>query len=644
MEKLVIVGRNKDYVVPFTKGLNIIYGDSDTGKSSILNLIDYLLGASEVDMYNELEINGKYCLLQVSLNGKVFTIKRDIFQPNAHIEVFPSTIEEMDTVFPRQYGPNYKKAGADGYFSDFLLQSLNIPLIKVRRAPTKDDSPAVRLSFRDIFKFCYLNQDDVGSKGILDNKNHSRYVKVKETFKFIHMLLDTQLTDLENEIREKLTLKKQKEDIFNNVSSFFRETKIGTIESLNEELEEITKNLAIVDEKINAITSTITSDTKQFEEIREMIRAFELQIEQNGREKYARELQLEQKNRLKKDYQRDIDKLESSLEFSKKLPKTESLQVDCPICEREMSFEQLKSKLGEDSTSAIEMEIKNLKAHIKSLDNLIEEERLEIIKIEQRISILKENLNRYKEFLDIETHKYISPYVTQRDDLVSQKASLLEQKKRVEYLKKIRTQLTELHTESELLGQQISDLKDKIENIKQTAPSISAVLQDIADHLDEFLKFIPIRNPENIYISESNFLPIIRNREYTKLTSGGLRTLVSIGFFVSLLKNSLLNNTHLPRFLMIDTVGKYLGKTSKQQSSETDVTEDIKEGIGDPAKYYNLYDFFMKLDKKYGHQFQMIIVDNDVPENIEQSLQQYVVKHFRVDSRFDADKGLIDDI
>ncbi|EOQ8640893.1 AAA family ATPase, partial [Escherichia coli] len=48
INSLILVGVRKNYVTTFYKGLNVIYGDSDTGKSSILEFINYLLGASSI--------------------------------------------------------------------------------------------------------------------------------------------------------------------------------------------------------------------------------------------------------------------------------------------------------------------------------------------------------------------------------------------------------------------------------------------------------------------------------------------------------------------------------------------------------------------------------------------------------------------
>lgn len=643
VDKLVVVGRNKDYKATFNAGLNIIYGDSDTGKSSILNLIDYLLGASEVDMYNELEMNGKYALLEVVLNGKTYTVKRDIFNPRDFIEVYPSTINEMDSVFPREYGPNYSKLGRDGYFSDFLLQALNIPLVRVKEAPTKDVSPMKRVSFRDIWKFCYLSQDDVGNKNLLGNKNGPSYVKTKETFKFVHMLLDSQIQDLNAEIMEKQRRKSQLEQKFNSVSAFFRETQLETTESLDDELETITKDLSGVNVNIRKITDSMTADTEQFEEIRNLIREYEQQVEKTTTQRFSKDVQLENKIRLKKDYQRDIEKLHSSIEMMKRMPQEETLQVDCPICERAMSVEQLKKNLGANSIVALEDELKNLKSRLKSLENLIEEDRADIENIQKRIDGLRSNVSVQKRFVDVETQKYISPYVSQRDALIARQATLEEQRHRVEYFSKLRRELDEQIKEAEALGKQIGKLKENIQAIQDAAPSENAVLEGVTDHLNSFLKFIPIRNAVDISVNPSTFLPVVRNRQYPKLTSGGLRTLVSVGFFISLLRNSVVKDTYLPKFLMIDTVGKYLGKTLSTPADETDEAEDIEEGIKDPLKYTNLYKYFVQFHEKYGKHMQVILVDNDVPSTVEKSLQQFVVKHFNVDGKPGADRGFIDD-
>ncbi|EFL1607381.1 AAA family ATPase, partial [Escherichia coli] len=65
INSLILVGVRKNYVTTFYKGLNVIYGDSDTGKSSILEFINYLLGASSIDLADEIKTSVNYAALEV---------------------------------------------------------------------------------------------------------------------------------------------------------------------------------------------------------------------------------------------------------------------------------------------------------------------------------------------------------------------------------------------------------------------------------------------------------------------------------------------------------------------------------------------------------------------------------------------------
>ena len=69
LERLVLKGVTKNYEATFSEGLNVIWGDMDTGKSSILNLIDYCFGGSnETLRYAEISANARVVYLQVDLN------------------------------------------------------------------------------------------------------------------------------------------------------------------------------------------------------------------------------------------------------------------------------------------------------------------------------------------------------------------------------------------------------------------------------------------------------------------------------------------------------------------------------------------------------------------------------------------------
>ena len=461
INKLLLVGREKNYSVNFHDGLNIIYGDSDTGKSSILNLIDYLLGSKEVYMYDEIERHGKYAMLEVSLNDRVYTIKRDIFNFKENIEVYASEMESIDKVFPLEYSPNYDKEGPSGYFSDFLLSSLNIPIIKVKQSPTKIDSKMVRLSFRDIFKYCYFDQDDVGNRDILDRKNHALVVKNKETFKFIHNVLDTQITEVENEIGERNREKKELITKYQTISTFFSETRLLTEESLFEEKEQLEKKISLLESEINILNEEMRSDNEELEELRDIVLELEDDLNKLLQKKSHRESQLEQNLRLRKEYQNDINKLKTSLKVSNSKALQQIHKVECPLCNSNIESIDIKKHFVHHNEEVLKKEINSIRNRLKDLNNLIEQIRDELFLLENKLEINKVQLAKARENLDLSAEQFISPYVSQRDMIISELYTLKERLEKITYFLKIRKQLGEIKENEKNLINEIEEINKK---------------------------------------------------------------------------------------------------------------------------------------------------------------------------------------
>ena len=73
------LGPGKDPVeFPFNSGFNILYGSSDTGKTFLVEAIDFMLGAGD-DLRDIPERNGfDSILLGLTANGKDYTIQRSV--------------------------------------------------------------------------------------------------------------------------------------------------------------------------------------------------------------------------------------------------------------------------------------------------------------------------------------------------------------------------------------------------------------------------------------------------------------------------------------------------------------------------------------------------------------------------------------
>lgn len=645
IRQLTLVGKRKNYVVQFSEGVNVIYGDSATGKSSVLECINYLLGSSKFIYDREIEASVNFIMMEVFLNGRAYVIKRNIYKPSESIEVYPTTFELLDTVFPKKLTPSFGvESGPDGYFSDFLMEALNVPNVRMRQAPSKADSNMVRLSFRDLFKYCYLKQDDVGSKALLGAGGYALEAKNKETFKYIFNLLDTNISDVQGELAELSVARNRLKNKYDAVSDFLRETEFDSEMVLSDEDLNISLQETAIREQLAVVNSKMVADNQNYAFLKETLLELVGEISLAEKDKSSSESSVERYIRLKNDYQNDIQKLKS-IRLAMSVIGEPNESFSCPLCESTVQLSEIKEQFSIDQEDRAAQEVNTLTRRIRDLDVLVQSERDKQSRLVAHLVSLKDDRDRARRMLDEEAAQMITPYLAERDGLARELAKLEEKRKQLANSLKIRNQQKSIF--SAILDQddRIQAMQDKLNLLKSKAPSLQEVMSCIADHLSKYLRHVKIKDQRDVSISNRTFLPILRGRDYREMTSGGLRTILSIGYFLSVLEASTFLPTNIPAFLMIDTVGKYLGKTQSKYQ-ETNIAEDRREELSDPAKYQNMYTYMFDLAKRAkdkGIVTQIILVDNDIPPQIHNNFAEFIVARFNSEGTDGLTRGLIDD-
>lgn len=648
---LVVVGTNKNYKVDFNPGVNIIYGDSATGKSGILNLIDYLLGARKFKLYPEIEAVARYAMLDVTLNEDRYTIKRNIFDASKPIEVFPSGYCEVDKHIPKKYLPNFNKNSRYPeleFYSDFLFDALNLRSVKIKVSPSKDASKLTQLSFRDLFRYCYIDQDDLGSKSFLKPPDYSLKAKFGEVFKYIFNTLDSTLTSLEAQISDKSRQRQKLESKFQTVSEFLRDSNFGSLPSFDAQIGVIDEELDDLKKQIDKLNKTQTADVELYSSIKTNLSEISLQKSSLAQELHDLQVKIVRYTRLKNDYVNDISKFKSSLaarEFIGEVSKDATL---CPVCDNNVEIDTALKKFNINPDERINYEINSLKRRARDAETLLRDTRMEWEKCNQRIQELDIAERKARRLIDENTKSLSSSYLAERDMYINQFGELTQKRKDLVDRLKVRNQHSHLTDRIKSLDSQIEALKEQLEELRQTAPSMADVLSNLADNLLDYLSFVRIQSPTGVSIDERSFMPKLRGIEYENVTSGGLRTILGIGYLCSFMREALNSKINHPSFLMIDTVGKYLGKTSSrvQEDSISIANSEDNEAVADPEKYQNVYEYIIELASAYQEKSrtcQFILVDNDVPDHIVEELSGFIVAHYSSDRSDNLPIGFIDD-
>lgn len=645
---LHLIGHRKNYSIQFFPGVNIIYGDSDTGKSSILEFINYLLGASSIVMADEISSSITYAALEIRINGIEYTIKRDVFKPTALVEIYRCIFSECANNYPKKYAPKFGAAeGPDGYLSDFFMGALGLPKINVKVSPSKADSNLKRLSFRDLYKFSYLDQDEVGSKNLLDSANWVVFTTNKEVFKYIFNVLDTSISELEQEITEQSKEARRHKNKYESVSEFLRETDYDSQSTIDDSLTSLDETIDELEKTLRETNVRMVASSGQYEIYKSAFNMLSLSERGLSQEIISLRDQLDRYVRLKNDYDNDIAKVEATLSANKRIGEVTQNPQPCPICDTPLIDTNNTGPFISSGTSLLLNELESLKKKRKGIQSLIYDLSEKHREKNSAYFVVHEDLNKARELLDTESESMITPYLTQRDALIKELSARRQYRKQLVVNLKIRNSQKNIHDQYEQCNAEIARLEERLVELKKSAPSLDAVLSELSDNLNKFLKKVNIKNRRGISLSSKNFLPIIRDRDYMSITSGGLRTISSIGLFLAILEYGIDNEINHPAILLIDTVGKYLGKTSKvRPHDETDAAADAEEGLSDPEKYKNMYEYIFELaDRALNKDIncQVILVDNDVPEFFISNYKPYIVAHYSSTGEGGLPKGLIDD-
>ena len=170
VERLVIIKSGCSvYDEEFHKGINVIRGDHSVGKTTILEILFYVLGGEIKEnqwLYPADRCDEIYC--QININGTSFTIKRDIEKgkiPPIRIQDGSYDVTSTDNIGWKKFGPRRSESGERFSFSQQLFDLLGWDNHK------SDDY--ANLTMHQILRFLYVDQE-TGSTKIFRSEDSNR--------------------------------------------------------------------------------------------------------------------------------------------------------------------------------------------------------------------------------------------------------------------------------------------------------------------------------------------------------------------------------------------------------------------------------------------------------------------------------------
>lgn len=583
LKKLQILGTGVEPAeIIFRRGPNIISGLSDTGKSYILQCIDFMLGAKappkEIDEskpYNKL-------LLEIeSYAGATYTLERNL--QGGAFNLYEVAINQLKPDSAAKILKPQHDAKKDDNISTFILSLCGMSGVKIRKN-IKNETLA--LSFRTISHLFLINETQIIEEtSPIEPKNVYEKSKLEAAFKFLLTGKDDrELIAEQDDDNQRLLLVKQ--EIYDQLISDL-ERKIASLEengSIPQEIERLKAN-------INEVSTSITESSNEISE-RQQIRqqAWEELQEANSRLIVISEL-LKRFDLLRQHYQSDLKRLEFISEGDYLFEQLEP--VNCPLCGQPVADHEAKqmciNSRGEiiDIQTACREETIKITAHLRDLEGTVQTlivEQEEMSTRSQNNNVKLHQSSRY--IADILKPKQIAEEAElKRLEAAYRSLAELEVNiQRLEELREVRNSLGSVETTTKT---------DKISrSLDKTA------VRSFCDVVKDTLVSWNYPDVQVVEFDESKMDIVISGRP-RRSHGKGIRALTYSAFTIGLMRYCKLNNLPHTNMIVLDSP-----LTTFKEKTRDSVNEDVS-GVIHAA-------FFDDLALTPNDE-QIIILENKIP-------------------------------
>jgi len=595
ISQLKITGDGKEpVVINFTKGLNVVLGPSDCGKSHLYKIIYFVLGGSKAPDEDELvpeTVGYKSYFLEVKDNkNNVFTLKRSR-NSKSSLYIYNCPISDISDKTKIDDEKTKSK------LSEYLLKQFGFSNKIVLHTLNKPSN----LGFSDVKNIFMVDEDNVSieSKFTFLTGDYTNPTRGRSVFKCLISNDDYSSFKQATKIKEEvLSESAKKEYILSLITNLKKEITESKKPSKPVHMEDDITNLYKTQAAIRNDIQKFKQNTDEIETKKTILN--NKLIQDKG---LLKRLEL-----LKNYYDKDNKRLDFINEGNTKLASFH--EVSCPLCgtlssqekinnyecvEQSINFERNKISQNikelEVSIQELESEIKNEELELKNLDNLYEQQ-LENYKssIEPRALINQEQLTNYIEI----------------------KVELKRQEEREELLALYKTDLASVNPESNTDLPNVSTMKEILLNEKDLVNEVETEMKklitdwgiDISQSKDKENQTAQTLKVE--FDFDSCDLKIDgRPRE----TFGqGMRAIIYSAFMIGFMNYCLKKDTiEHPGFVIIDSPLTTYKKNKKKKSQEI-----ANEDFG--TETHQL--FYSSLSKYTDAQIIIIENDDKRPSNI----------------------------
>jgi hypothetical protein len=567
---LKLICRNSEELIQFAKNVSFFHGTLSTGKSSIARLVDFCLGGGlEQTTALRREFVSAELNLTIGDHDVLLERSRDENQVQA---TWRNGDGQLSTVLVRAKGDGPPVVGKDVVnLSDLIFYLLGMPVIRVRKRTDDEDSPMVRLSFRDIFKFCYLEQETLDSSFFRLNTPIFAE-KSKDALNFFTGYYSETLSSLQADFDNFRSEQRSKREAGERIREFLARFGFESEAQIQAEINNVQAQIVSLEEGLEWSKRTYLHRTHFVDEQRDRLRELSNQLQTEREALSDIDQHLEQQRELRAEL--ISMKFKTARADRAKAVLEGSVFDHCPNCGQPVSpdrvpddkscylcLQQIVSREGGELVPAIIQS--DLDARIEDIEtSLRRHERAR----RRQVSRLSE-LTETKAKLDREVAELLTTYESDRlartRNTERQLAALQERARFLERVREMPSAVAAMLEEADAISAVLKRLERAIADEQQRLSFADRNFNDLAQNFFKALLAVKVPGVEpndKVVFNRRTLIPEIwpggdSGQAYSFYTSGsgGKKTLITICFALALHQTASTNQMPVPTVLIIDT-------------------------------------------------------------------------------------------
>lgn len=400
IKELTIFRDNKTSITQFMAGLNIIVGPSNTGKSLILDCINYMMGAKSTEHRFDPNLHIHCIQIKIDVEGKLLSITREINSSKFTVAGNVASITNGEYCLS-----NKSKMPINNVWLSLLHIPNDIKILNTKSGKLQS------LTFRSIYHLLLIDENRISQTTSILNAPHGLSRILPTLSALIYLMTGNSIknTDYIDKKTQKIQIEAINTFVNNTIKSLQTQKAICNNVHITEDPYTINKQIQQILDKITSQQSLLDETLRISKKVSYRINSINSQLSEN-------EILLDRNNQLMSQYYSDIKRMTFIVEGNYLLTKQKSIIGLCPFCNNKMTIKPDKIAIESIATELekIKLQIRDLKVtqeSIKAECTALEEEKTALIadkkdcedkinnEIAPQIGELKLRLHEYKKAL-----------------------------------------------------------------------------------------------------------------------------------------------------------------------------------------------------------------------------------------------------